>query len=241
MNLIVKNTAKQLPIKQLQITVFAALAAFLTYSSVYAYRKPFTVATFSGIEFWGVKYQTLLIISQGIGYMLSKFFGIRFISELKRIGRWKTAVVLIGTAWLSLFLFAILPPLFGLLCLLINGFALGFMWGIVFSYVEGRKTTDFIGSVMAVSFIFAGGFTRTVAKWLLIEWNMTENWMPFFTGLIFALPLALFIYMLEQIPAPDEADIEQRTARVSMTVQERKKVLGLFGTGFSLLQLTMCF
>ena len=62
---------------------------------------------------------------------------------------------------------------------------------------------------MAVSFIFAGGFTRTVAKWLLVEWQVSEQWMPFITGLIFALPLALLLYMLERIPLPNAADIEQ--------------------------------
>jgi len=69
-------------------------------------------------------------------------------------------LILIATAWIALFLFAITPPPYGMFFLFINGFALGFMWGIVFSYVEGRRTTDFIGSVLAISFIFAGGFTR---------------------------------------------------------------------------------
>ena len=88
MNLTLKKETVQSASKQLEVTLYAALVAFLTYSSVYAYRKPFTVATFPGIEYWGIRYQTLLIISQGIGYMLSKFYGIRFISELKRMGRW---------------------------------------------------------------------------------------------------------------------------------------------------------
>ena len=44
------------------------------------------MATFEGQSFWGIKYQTLLIISQGLGYMASKFYGIKFISELKQTG-----------------------------------------------------------------------------------------------------------------------------------------------------------
>ena len=60
-------------------SLYAALVAFLTYASVYAYRKPFTVASFDGIHFWGVPYQTLLVIAQVFGYMASKFFGIKFI------------------------------------------------------------------------------------------------------------------------------------------------------------------
>lgn len=241
MSLALKNTSAQPVPGQWEVSLYASLVAFLTYASVYAFRKPFTVATFPDLAYWGIRYQTLLIIFQGIGYMLSKFYGIRFISELKRMGRWKTSFVLIGIAWLSLFLFAILPPFYGLFCLLINGFALGFMWGIVFSYVEGRRATDFIGTVMAVSFIFAGGFTRSVAKWLMIEWQVNEQWMPFVTGLIFALPLMFFIYLLERIPAPDTMDVEERTERVQMTKQDRKKIFGLFGFGLFMITVTYVF
>jgi len=223
------------------VAIYAALVAFLTYASVYAYRKPFTVAPFEGKIFWGVSYQTLLIISQVIGYMASKFYGIKFIAELKRIGRWKTSVVLIGTAWLSLFFFALTPPPYGMFFFFINGFVLGFMWGIVFSYVEGRKATDFIGAAMAVSFIFAGGFTRSVAKWLMLEWGVSEQWMPFITGLVFALPLAIFIFLLERVPQPDAEDIKERTLRQPMGREERKNFLKLFGWGITIVTVTYIF
>lgn len=223
------------------IAIYAALVAFLSYTSVYAYRKPFTVATFDGMVFWGVRYQVLLIISQGLGYMLSKFAGIRFISELKRIGRWKTSAVLIGSAWFSLFIFGFIPAPWGMLCLFVNGFMLGFMWGIVFSYVEGRRATDLIGSAMAVSFIFAGGFTRSVALWLRDDWGVPEKWLAFGTGLIFALPLIIFIYLLERIPAPDQADIQERTLRLPMNKEARLKFIRNFGGGIVAITITYLF
>ena len=208
-----------------------AIVAFLAYTSVYAYRKPFTVATYDNLVFAGIKYQTLLIICQGLGYMLSKFFGIRFITELGRYGRWKTSAVLIGTAWLVLGVFALLPAPWGLFCLFVNGFVLGFMWGIVFSYVEGRRTTDFIGAVMAVSFIFAGGFTRSVALWLRDSWQVSEQWLAFVTGGLFVAPLALLLYLLEKTPSPDEKDVQERTRRQPMTGKERRIFLQRFGSG----------
>jgi MFS family permease len=225
--------------KKILIALAAAMIAFLTYASVYAYRKPFTVAEFSGFKYGGISYQTLLIIAQVAGYMLSKFFGIRFISELKKRGRWKTALILMVASWVSLFFFALTPPPFGTIFLFINGFALGFMWGIVFSYIEGRKTTDFIGAVMAVSFIFAGGFTRSVGKWLMLECNVSEFWMPFMTGLIFALPLVLFIYLLEIIPMPDAEDEKERSIRLPMSKKERALVFKKFG--FGLLVITFAY
>lgn len=217
--------------KQIITAIYAATVAFLTYASVYAYRKPFTVATFEGLSFWGVKYQVLLIISQGLGYMCSKFYGIKFIAELKRAGRWKTSAILVGSAWLCLLIFGLVPAPWGMLCMFGNGFMLGFMWGIVFSYVEGRKTTDFIGAAMAVSFIFAGGFTRSVALWLKDSWGVPEQWLAFVTGLVFVVPLLIFMYLLERIPAPDPDDIAERTVRLPMTKEQRIRFLRLFGFG----------
>jgi MFS family permease len=227
--------------KRMAVAVCAAMIAFLVYSSVYAYRKPFTVATFDGITFWGISYQTLLIISQVIGYMLSKFYGIKFIAELKKAGRFKTSVALVGAAWLSLLFFALIPAPYGMIFLFINGFMLGFMWGIVFSYVEGRRATDFIGAVMAVSFIFAGGFTRSVAKWLMVDWGIPEIWMPFVTGLVFALPLLFFLWLLEKIPAPDETDINERAVRLPMNKGSRVEFLKTFGLGLGIVTITYIF
>ena len=85
--------------KQIAAAVYLAVVVFFTYASIFAFRKPFTVASFDGLKFWNVSYQTLLIISQVVGYMLSKFYGIKFISELKRHGRWKTSLLMVGVAW----------------------------------------------------------------------------------------------------------------------------------------------
>lgn len=223
------------------VAVYAAAVAFLAYTSVFAYRKPFTVATFEGVSFLGIRYQELLIISQGLGYMISKFFGIKFIAELKRSGRWKISALLIGLSWLSLLFFGFTPPPFGLVWLFANGFLLGFMWGVVFSYVEGRRATDFIGAALAVSFIFAGGFTRSVAVWLRDQWQVPEQWLGFATGLVFLAPLIIFLYLLERVPPPDEADIRERTVRQPMEKAERKQFLKLFGAGVVAVTLTYLF
>ena len=106
--------------KQIIAALYAAMVAFLTYACIFAYRKPFTIAAFDGIKFWGITYQTLLIIFQAIGYMLSKFYGIKFIAELKRLGRWKTSAILLVTAWLSLLGLALAPPPYGLFFIFIN-------------------------------------------------------------------------------------------------------------------------
>lgn len=215
----------------LQVGLYAAITVFLTYTMVFGFRKSFTVATFDGITIAGYSYKTILVISQMLGYMLAKFYGIKFISELKRHGRGKIIMFLTLISWLSWLFFALAPAPYNVAFLFINGFPLGMLWGVVFSYVEGRRSTDFIGATLAVSFIFASGFVKTVGAWLMLDWGVTEFWVPFFTGLVFVLPLLLFVYLIEQIPAPDAEDIKYRMDRVPMLAEDRKKFTKLFLPG----------
>jgi Family of unknown function (DUF5690) len=222
--------------------VYAAVITFLTYAMVYGFRKPFTVATYENISpVWGIGYKSCLVISQVLGYMLSKFYGVKFIAELKRFGRGKMILVLVGISWLALFLFAIIPAPYNIPILMLNGFPLGLIWGIVFSFVEGRRATDFIGAALAVSFIFSSGFVKTVTAFLQLRFAITDFWLPFFSGLAFLIPLLLFIWLLEKIPPPSAADQLLRTERKAMSKTERKKYLTTFLPGIVTLLIIYVF
>ena len=209
---------------------------------MYAFRKPFTVGSFSKAPvIFGMAYKDALVIIQVLGYMLSKFYGIKFIAELKHIGRGKIILLLVGISWISLLLFAIVPAPFNIIFLFTNGFPLGIIWGIIFSFVEGRKATDFIGASLAVSFIFSSGLVKSVAKYLQVTFTVTDWWLPFLTGLVFILPLLLFVFLLEKIPPPSEEDIESRIIRLPMTKAERKKFFLEFRYGLVLLIILYVF
>ena len=216
---------------QVLVALYAAVITFLTYATAYGFRKGFTVCTFEGISFAGIQYKVWLVISQLLGYASSKIYGIRFISELKRLGRGKIILVLVGFSWLALLLFAWIPAPYNIVCMFFNGFPLGMIWGVVFSYVEGRKATDFIGAALSVSFIFSSGFVKSVADSLRIQFHLAEKWVPFATGLAFALPLLLFVYLLEKIPMASEEDILLRTDRKPMTKEDRARFIRVFLPG----------
>jgi hypothetical protein len=211
--------------------LYAAVVAFLTYTMIFGFRKSFTVCTFDGMAFWGLGYKTLLVLSQMIGYLMAKFYGIKFISELKRLHRYKIVLLLVGIAWLAWLLFALVPAPYNIVFLFINGFPLGMLWGVIFSYIEGRKSTDFIGAALAVSFIFSSGFVKSVGGWLLMEFHLTEFWIPFATGVVFALPLLLFIYLMEKIPPPTAEDIALRMNRTPMDAAQRSSFIRQFFPG----------
>jgi MFS family permease len=216
-------------------TLLAAVSAFCVYTCMYAFRKPFTAADFKGYSFLHIDYKIWLVIAQTVGYTLSKFYGIRFIAEMKNEKRTLMIIQLIAVSWISLLLFAIVPAPYNIVFLFINGFPLGMIYGLVFSYLEGRQTTEFLGAVLATSFIFASGFTQTAGKYILLNWGIDQWWMPCITGLLFFVPLLFFTWLLSKTPAPTEKDILLRTERSPMTRKARKDFLRSFFPGLLLL------
>ncbi len=213
----------------------SALIAFAAYTCIFAFRKAFNVAPYEGHTVLGLDYKIVLVITQVLGYMSSKFYGIQFISEMKRVGRGRLILLLVGLSWAAWLLFAVIPPPYNAWCLFFNGFPLGMIWGIVFSFVEGRRTTDLISAALAVSFIFASGLAKSTAQWVMQSLHVNEFWMPFAVGGVFILPLLLFIYLLEKIPSPDAEDEALRMQRLPMSVEERKKLISRFLPGLVML------
>lgn len=214
--------------KKTLVTLRAAFAAFGVYFCMYGFRKPFTVASFEGLAYFGVDYKVLIIIAQVMGYFISKFIGIKFISELKPEKRIFYLFTFIAVAELALLGFAVVPAPYNILFMFINGIPLGMIWGIVFSYIEGRKTTEIIGLFLCSSFVVSSGFTKSVGKFLMDTFNISEFWMPFSAGLIFIIPLLVFGFMLEKLPKPTEEDILLKNKRKPLNKIERKKIIQQF-------------
>jgi MFS family permease len=215
--------------------VFASLAAFATYSCMYAFRKPFTALSYSSDSFWGVDYKILLLTAQIIGYTLSKFLGIKFVPEIKLHKRAQAIILLTGLAGLALLGFALVKPPFNMIFMFLNGIPLGMIWGLVFSYLEGRKQTEVLGAVLCVSFIFSSGFVKSVGLVIMKTFDVSEFWMPFVTALVFFIPLIFFVFILNQLPPPNKEDVELRTERKPMNKTERKQLLSKLSFGIVIL------
>lgn len=222
-------------------SIYAIVVSFSTYTCMYAFRKPFAVATFEGLSYWGMDYKTLLIISQVIGYTLSKFLGIKVISEMTSNRRIILLIIFIVIAEIALFLFSITPSPYNIFMLFLNGLPLGMIWGIVFSFLEGRKVTELLGAGLSVSFIFASGFVKSVGKMVIDYWGVTEFQMPFITGIIFFIPILFFSYLLSLIPPPTAEDEKLRTERVPMNSKDRKEFFKRFAYGIIVLTVIYMF
>ena len=219
-------------------TLWCVLAAFGAYACMYGFRKPFTAAGYGGADA-----KAWLVTAQVLGYMLSKFIGIKVIAEMAAARRARVLLGIIGIVELSLVLFGITPAPFNAFWMFLNGLVLGMVFGLVLGFVEGRCLTEFFVAGLCASFILSDGVAKSVGL-LLLKAGVTEPWMPCAAGLIFALPLLIFVWMLTQIPAPTSQDEAARSQRVPMTRADRFAMLrrhgvGLFGIVFAYLLITV--
>jgi MFS family permease len=204
---------------------------------MYGLRKPFTVAEFQSLSLWGMDFKALLIISQVIGYSLSKFIGIKVISEMKRNSRAISIIILTGIAEGSLILFSIVPAPYNFIFLFLNGLPLGMIWGLVFGYLEGRRTTEILGTVLSISFIVSSGFVKSIGKMLMNNFHLTDFQMPWVTGMVFFIPLIVIVWFFDKTPDPTEEDERLRTKRVPMDSKQRKRIFNEFAAGLIMLTL----
>ncbi len=216
------------------LSAWALIAAFGAYFCVYGFRKPFTAATYEEVTLWGFGYKAVLVTAQVLGYTLSKFIGIRVIAEMRPEQRARTLWLFVGIAQAALLLFALVPAPWNFVCLFCNGLPLGMVFGLVLGWLEGRRVTEVLTAGLCASFILADGVTKSVGAYLLAA-GVSQFWMPFAAGLVFALPLLVFVWMLTHIPPPTAADIAQRNERAPMTRAERRALFGKYAMGLTLL------
>lgn len=218
------SSIRKLSANSTVFVVVAGLAAFGTYFCMYAFRKPYTAADFAEADSlpFGLNFKIALLIAQVIGYALSKFIGIKVISELR--DRYRNALLIgcIAVAELALVGFGLSrDSSWSLLFLFLNGLPLGLIWGIVFSYLEGRRTTEILGSVLCASFIISSGVVKSIGAYLMLSWAVSPYWMPAVVGALFLPPLLFFAWLLQQLPPPSPADEAARTPRVPMDGRRR--------------------
>src|SRR5882757_4140406 len=140
-------------------TIFAGLAGFAAYFSMYAFRKPFSVALFTDVPGWhfALDYKIALVLAQVLGYAVSKLIGVKLIAEITPNKRAVAILVLIFLAWLALILFALVPAPWNVCAMFLNGLPLGLIWGLVFGFMEGRRTSEVLGALLCASFIVSSG------------------------------------------------------------------------------------
>ena len=201
---------------------YAAAAGFVTYFCMYAFRKPFAAAKYEGLMFLGtdVNLKTVLLISQIIGYALSKYAGIKICTEIRRAYLAKFLVGLILFAEFALLLFGVVPEQFKVAAIFLNGIPLGMVWGSVSRYLEGRRASEVMFAGLSCSYIVSSSSVKAFGTWLM-DRGIDQFWMPVIAGLFFLPLFVVAVYLLNQLPQPSAADVADRSRRSVMNSGER--------------------
>lgn len=209
---------------------WAVIASFGAYFCMYAFRKPFNAGLYQGLELGDISYKAILIISQVAGYTLSKFAGIKVISELRHNARIRLIIGLILVAEVALLFFGLVPFPYNFVFLFLNGLPLGMVYGVVFSFLEGRRFTEMLAMGLNISVVVASGILKTtyIEIHQLLP-GISEFWMPAFMGLVFFPLFLLFVWMLSVIPKPTAEDVALRTERQPMTQADKRLAMRQFG------------
>jgi Family of unknown function (DUF5690) len=221
-------------------TAVAGLAGFCAYFSMYAFRKPFTAATYDAVPGWHfvLDYKIALVLAQVAGYAISKLVGVKVIAEIAPARRGAAILGLIGVSWLALVAFALIPAPWNVACLFVNGLPLGMIWGLVFGYMEGRRVSEVLGAMLCASFILSSGVVKSVGAWMMQSVHVDRLWMPAAAGAVFAPLLLVSVWVLGQLPPPNAQDEAERVRRAPMTRQERSAFLKAYAPGLVLLVLS---
>ena len=224
-------------------TLYAGGMAFLTYFCMYAFRKPFSAAQYEGLRFFNtdLDFKTVCVVSQIVGYALSKVIGIKVCSEVSRSRRTRMLVAMILLAQLALLLFAVLPNDLKVAAIFLNGLPLGMVWGLVVWYLEGRRTSEMLLAGLSCSFIVASGVVKDIGRWLMSAYQVDQFWMPFVVGLMFLPPFLVSVWLLNQVPKPSEEDVLARVERKTMDGSQRWQFVRRFLPGLLLLLVAYFF
>lgn len=223
----------------LLFTAFAGLAGFTAYFSMYAFRKPFSVALFTAVPGWhfALDYKIALVLAQVLGYAISKLIGVKIIAEITSQKRAAAILGLIVLSWFALILFAIIPAPWNVFAMFLNGLPLGLIWGLVFGFMEGRRTSEVLGAILCASFIVSSGAVKSVGKLLMDDLGISAFWMPAAAGALFFPLLGVSVWVLSQLPPPNRQDEAARVRRAPMDAAARAGFLQRYGLGIALLVL----
>lgn len=115
------------------------------------------------------------------------------------------------------------------------------MWGVIFSFLEGRRVTDLLASLFGLSIAVSSGTAKSIGLFVVNTLGVSEFWMPALIGAV-ALPLLAGLgCILNNLPKPTAEDRAQRVERVTLNNKQRWEVFRSFAPVLTILFLQICF
>lgn len=222
------------------LTAWACSLGFLSYLFFYPFRRAYAATVFENIFYFNLPLKTLIIIAQVLGFAVSKWLGVKIISEILPQNKFKSLVYFALFSAICMLLFGLVPAPYSLFFIFLGSLPLGMFYGIILTYLEGRQISEFLVATLTASFIIGSGFAKTLGKWLIDYWLVPEKYVPFAADCVMFLPLVLVLWLLNYTPAPTPLDIERRTKRPNMNKTQRAAFLSKYKIEVILFIISYC-
>eukprot|EP00730_Choanoeca_flexa_P014428 TRINITY_DN6308_c0_g1_i1.p1 TRINITY_DN6308_c0_g1~~TRINITY_DN6308_c0_g1_i1.p1 ORF type:complete len:440 (+),score=62.09 TRINITY_DN6308_c0_g1_i1:138-1457(+) len=176
-------------------------------------------------------------ISTTAGYALSKIPAYSVVSTMPREKRKLCLILLIlGMLVLSNGLYAVVPDMVKPITIFLGCLPASWVFGIMFTYLEGRRSTEVTSGLLNFFIILGGALARAVGNIILNALpSSMHTWMPLVTAGA-GLPIAIVgVFLLDAVPQPSLEDVRERAMRRPMPASERNAFLKRFWPGLLLL------
>eukprot|EP00039_Didymoeca_costata_P029394 m.24490 g.24490 ORF g.24490 m.24490 type:complete len:448 (+) comp7612_c0_seq1:272-1615(+) len=217
-------------------TVVMSIAVAICYIGVYFIKYPMFVLSGDHYEkplYLGISLSSWFGLATTSGYGISKVPAYFFVSEMNRSRRFILILSIILLYFiLTVGFFAVSPGYIQISGVFLGGLFGSWIYTVLFTYLEGRRTTEVLAGVLNAAIVFGGSLARFVASLLLKHLpEHLHNWMPLFAaGML--LPASLIcLAILNSQPAPSAQDEKQREVRKSMNTRERTKFMRKYAFG----------
>ena len=212
-------------------TTFICAAVFLSWFSAYGLRKPWGSGLYDGEPTLGLPAKDAIALSQTVGYMLGKWMGTTWIPKLTRRQRLPLLLVMTAAAFVPLVAFALLESTVArCAAMFLNGWPLGWFYGTLYLYLEGRKGAELLGGAISAAYILGSGFSKSVGA-LLLDIGVQVGSMPAVAGLIFLPPTVFAMVLLDAAPEPSPEEQTTCGTRRPMTTSEQMAFFGRYRKG----------
>lgn len=127
-------------------------------------------------------------------------------------------------------------PLAKVVTLFFSSFCSSWIYGMMVTYLEGRRATEVLIAVTSMCLVYAGAASRSVGS-VVLNVGVSPRLMPLIVGTIAWMLACALLIVLDRSPRPGASDQAARSVRRPMDLRAKHKFMSEWGGGVGLIML----
>ena len=118
----------------------------------------------------------------------------------------------------------------------LSSFCSSWIYGMMVTYLEGRRTTEALIAISSMCLAYAGNASRGLGR-AVLDAGCSPEAMPILVGTVAWVPACGLLLILDRAPRPSAADVAERSRRAPMDFRAKRAFLTRWGGGVFLMML----